>query len=391
VNGDFGNDTPGGRGGKIIRVTTLSRTGPGSVTEALSTTGPRIVVFEVGGIIDLNRARLEIVEPFVTLAGQTAPSPGITLIRGGLSVLTHDVRIEHIRIRMGDAGVTEAGSFEPDVSATGGDAHDVLFNHVSVAWGVDENLSVSGPRFDGPDATGHRVTIRDSIIAEGLDNSVHEKGPHSMGTLIHDYCTDIAIVGNVYAHNNERNPWFKAFTTGAIVNNVVYNPGKWAMRLGAVNGEWADSGITPEGPKVSIVGNVMHHGADTPNDKAMVDSNSNGSAYLEDNVVKDGASSVVTSNVARLDGPARLPDWVQVLPSSSVVDRVVAQAGARPTDRDAVDARIIADLLAGAGRHVDSQNDVGGYPQATATTRALDIPVDVDAWLESLSAALEGR
>ena len=85
--------TPGGRGGKILRVTTLAPTGPGSLLEALDTDGPRIVVFEVGGVIDMQQHEIKITKPFLTIAGQTAPSPGITLIRTGIDVMTHDVII----------------------------------------------------------------------------------------------------------------------------------------------------------------------------------------------------------------------------------------------------------------------------------------------------------
>jgi hypothetical protein len=388
----FGEETLGGLGGVVVRVTTLAPTGPGSLGEALALEGPRVIVFEVGGIIDLARTRLVIDEPFVTVAGQTAPSPGITLIRGGVSVRTHDVRIEHLRLRMGDAGAAVGDGFEPDMTTDGSEAHDIVFDHVSVAWGVDENLSISGPRFDGPQATSRAVTIKNSIIAEGLNASVHEKGAHSMGTLIHDYCSDVAVVGNLYAHNDERNPWFKGFATGVIVNNVVYDPGTWAMRLGAVLGEWTDSGITPEGPRVSIVSNVMIHGPSTPPERAMVGSNSNGAAYLEDNLAFDASGAPATVVDARVIRLLERPTWpvgLDVLPAAQVLDRVLATAGARPRERDAVDARIVAEVSTGSGSLVDSQNDVGGYPAAASTRRALDVPADVENWLAQLAVALE--
>ena len=91
--------TPGGRGGQIVRVTTLSPGGPGSLAAALQVTGPKIIVFEVGGVIDLMGARYMVQQPFVTIAGQTAPSPGITIIRGGLLIGSHDVVVQHIRVR----------------------------------------------------------------------------------------------------------------------------------------------------------------------------------------------------------------------------------------------------------------------------------------------------
>lgn len=389
----FGNDTKGGSGGTVIKVTTLAASGAGSLAEAIAKTGPRIIVFEVGGIIDLNKARLTIKEPFVTIAGQTAPSPGITVIRGGMNVNTHDVRISHLRFRMGDAGDTASTGFEPDVTTDTGEAHDIVFDHCSVAWGVDENLSVSGPRFDGTEATSRRVTLSNNIIAEGLYDSVHEKGIHSMGTLIHDYCTDVAVVGNFYAHNNERNPWFKGFARGVIVNNLVYNPGKWAMRLGAVLTEWTDSGITPQPPAVSVVGNTMRYGKDTPASTPMLGSNSSGTAYVEDNLSFDAAgkaATIVGPSVTILTQKPSWPTGLVARPATQVADYVLAHAGARPKDRDAVDQRLVSDYKAGAGGFVNSQKDVGGYPTATATTRTLTVPAtNIDAWLSTMAAELE--
>jgi pectate lyase len=131
--------TPGGRGGEIIRVTTLAPEGPGSLLEALAKKGPRTVVFEVGGVIDLERREVRISEPYLTIAGQTAPMPGITLIRGGLIIATHDVVVRHIRIRPGSAGLPERGG-DFDAITTVRGAHDVIVDHCSLTWATDENL-----------------------------------------------------------------------------------------------------------------------------------------------------------------------------------------------------------------------------------------------------------
>ncbi|XXY22910.1 right-handed parallel beta-helix repeat-containing protein [Sorangium sp. So ce216] len=392
-DGGTGGSAPVDEVGTIIKVTTLDADGPGSLREAIETPGPRTIVFEVGGVIDLNRTRLNITEPFVTIAGQTAPSPGITLIRGGMRITTHDVRVQHLRFRMGDAGAAPASGFEPDVTTDGSSAYNIVIDHCSVAWGVDENLSVSGPRFDGPTGTSHRVTLSNNIIAEGLHESVHEKGAHSMGTLVHDYCTDITVVGNLYAHNYERNPWFKGFATGTIVNNVVYNPGKWAIRLGPVVREWETSGITPEPPRVSIVGNYMRHGVDTLPGLPMVGTNSMGSAYLEDNIAVDALGEpapIVAPAIVVLAEKPVWPDGLVALPATSVVDSVLAHAGARPRDRDEVDLRIIADFVSGGGMLVNSQEEVGGYPTAEPTSRPLVVPAeDIEGWLKRFADDLE--
>src|SRR5689334_24246301 len=115
----FGIETPAGRGGKILRVTNLNPDGPGSLRAAIETKGPRIVVFEVAGVIDLNMKPLVIAEPFLTIAGQTAPSPGITLIRAGIDIDTHDILMQHIRVRMGDAGRPKKSGWEPEVTTKG--------------------------------------------------------------------------------------------------------------------------------------------------------------------------------------------------------------------------------------------------------------------------------
>jgi len=143
-----GAHTQGGRGGKIIRVTTLAADGPGSFVEAIHAKGPRIVVFEVGGVIDLQQHELKITEPFLTIAGQTAPSPGITLVRTGIDLATHDVIMQHVRIRVGTAGAAKRAGWEPDAFSTI-NAWNVIVDHCSLTWAIDENLSASGPRFTG--------------------------------------------------------------------------------------------------------------------------------------------------------------------------------------------------------------------------------------------------
>ena len=389
---DFGMNTSGGRGGRAIRVTNLLPSGQGSLDAALSAQGPRIVVFEVGGVIDLNKARLNIREPFVTVAGQTAPSPGITIIRGSIFIQTHDVIVQHIRVRQGDAGEPKRSGWEPDgISTAGGDAYNLLIDHCSISWAVDENLSASGPNTEGPDATSRRIAFVNCIIAECLNDASHSKGPHSMGSLIHDFCREIAIIGNLYAHNANRNPYFKAFTTGVIVNNLIYNPGSRAIQLSFADGEWENVDIIPQNARVSVVGNVMIHGSDTRSGLALV--SSKGDAYLEDNIAQDrtGAAVPLTSGNIRILNEKPIWGNITPLPASAVIDHVVESAGARPKDRDGIDQRIIREFLAREGRMINSQQEVGGYPQINMVRRPLDIPADVDAWLAQLAAELEGN
>ncbi|MFP6583636.1 MAG: right-handed parallel beta-helix repeat-containing protein [Candidatus Hydrogenedentota bacterium] len=389
----FGTDTVAGNGGQVIRVTSLAESGAGSLREALETAGPRIVVFEVGGVIDLQQRGLSISEPFITIAGQTAPSPGITIIKGGLTIFTHDVLMQHISIRPGDAGQPKGSGWEPDgISTSGGDAFNIVIDHCSLTWAVDENLSASGPATEGPDATSHRITFSHCIIAEGLDDSSHAKGPHSKGSLIHDFVRDVSIIGCLYAHNDQRNPYFKAFTTGVIVNNVIYNPGSWAIQLFYVQSEWVGTGLTPENGRFSIVGNVLYHGVDTLNGLHML--GPFGDVYMHDNVAWDQngvAAEIAYAIVVELDEPPLWPEGLVSRLSSDTTEWVLQNVGARPGDRDPIDARIVATVRDRTGGIIDSQDDVGGYPSYSPTTRRLRVPEDpkvVDVWLASFSKAV---
>jgi hypothetical protein len=387
----FGIDTPGGAGGEVIKVSNLYSSGSGSLRAALSHQGPRIVVFEVGGIIDLAKSDLLIEQPFLTIAGQTAPAPGITLIRGGIAVRTHDVRIQHLRVRPGDAGEAVKSGWEPDgIAVMSGEAYNVHIDHCSISWGVDENVSASGWRLKGPQGTAHAVTFSNSIIAEALDYATHKKGRHSKGALAHDYAQDIAFIGNLFAHNERRNPYFKASSTGVVVNNLIYNPGSAAVEAGYVAEELKDSRFPVLNPRLSVVGNSLLYGRDTYTDLSLLSYQAD--AWLEDNLVfnSDGKPMVIAQGaINRLDAKPVWPNGLKPIPASKLEDHIVRHAGARPKERDAVDQRIIKDFLNRAGRIIDSQSQVGGYPAYPETRRPLVVPENVQEWLDKLAAELE--
>ncbi len=280
--------TPGGRGGRIVRVTTLAATGPGSFAEAVNAAGPRIVVFEVGGVIDLGMKELRITEPFLTIAGQTAPQPGITFVKGGLTIATHDVVVRHIRMRPGDGGMPKR-SGDIDAITTVRGARDVIVDHCSLTWATDENLSASSTRFFGEsekdwmDAASRRITYSNNIVAEGLANATHAKGEHSKGTLIHDHVNDVLIVGNLYAHNYERNPLFKGGARGQVINNLIYDPGQRGVHYNLIAEEWL--GHPYSRGQVVARGNVMRAGISTE-DVAFFSVGGSGDVdvYLDDNL-----------------------------------------------------------------------------------------------------------
>ena len=376
--------TPGGRGGAILRVTHLGSTGEGSLRAALEAEGPRIVVFEVGGVIDLD-GRISVANPYLTIAGQTAPEPGITLIRGGLSIRSHDIVIRHIRVRPGANGAAPRSGWEVDGLATNA-AHDVIVDQCSFSWATDENLSASGPRFDGGDTveawrqhTSRRITFSRNIVAEGLSNSSHAKGEHSKGSLIHDNATDILIVGNLYAHNYERNQLFKGGSHVVSANNWIYDPGNRCMHYGLNAPEW--EGHPWEVGQLALVGNVTKGGASTRADLPFFLAESQGdvAVYIHDNpafhadgrVMQEiGIKSDRDLKVIRLDAPPQWPADFTARPSGEVPAWVTAEAGARPWARDAVDRRILQSVVNGTGQVIDDEGEVGGYPTPAPTARS---------------------
>jgi pectate lyase len=377
--------TPGGRGGQIIRVTTLAPTGPGSFLEAVGKTGPRIVVFEVAGVIDLAENTVKITAPNLTIAGQTAPAPGITLIRGGIDIATHDVVIRHIRVRPGDGGRARLSGNDYDAISTLGGAHDVIVDHCTLTWATDENLSASGPRFTGntPEewrkGTSHRITFSNNLIAEGLANSVHVKGEHSKGSLIHDNVSDILIVGNLYAHARERSPLFKGGVRGAIINNLIYDPGQRAIHYNLIAEEWGDHPY--QTGEMTVIGNVLRGGQSTESGLPLVTVGGSGdlALYERDNIAVDrwGAplplrGSYTTAPVKVLKLPAPMLLGVTPMPARAVQDYVIKNAGAFNWQRDRDDARVVADTIEGRGYIIDSQSEWGGYPKPEMVVQAFD-------------------
>lgn len=383
--------TPGGRGGRIIKVTNLNGEGPGSLREALSASGPRIVVFEVGGVIDLDSKTLVVKEPFLTIAGQTAPSPGITIIRGGMDVSAHDVIMQHIRIKSGEAGHAKKSGWEEDSFSTQAGAWNVIVDHCSLTWATDENMSASGPRFTGqtPDewraGASHRITFSNNIVAESLAYSTHYKIEHSKGSLIHDNTSDILIVGNLYAHNYERNPLFKGGVRGVIVNNLIYDPGQRALHYNLMAEEWKDHEF--QIGQMVAVGNVLRAGPSTPDQLAFLEIGGYGDLefYGRDNIAVDRIGRPLpmfgryTTSPARIIMAKKPPLWppnLVLIPAADVQRSVLAKAGARPWDRDYDDVRLIADVAEGRGEIIDSQDDIHGYPNPKPTSR----PFNPDDW-----------
>ena len=369
-------ETQGGRGGQIIRVTNLNAEGPGSFKAAIETKGARIVVFEVGGVIDFKRATLTITEPYLTIAGQTAPSPGITLIKTGIDLKTHDVIIRHIRVRTGADGQPKRSGWEADAFSTVA-AKNVVIDHNSFTWAIDENMSASGPRFDGKDVaewrehTSRNITFSNNLAAEGLADSSHPKGEHSKGSLIHDNATGIVFYRNIWAHNVERHPLVKGGAQVLLVNNLIYNPGHRAVHYNLMALEWGDHPyVTGE---ITAVGNVLRGGNDTDEGLSFLMLGGDGDLayYGQDNRAVDrhgnklpmfGRYGETRAKLIEAKRPLASLAGIRVLPSLDVETSVLGTAGARPWDRDADDIRVLFFVAEGRGQIIDDETEVSAYP-----------------------------
>lgn len=390
----------GGQGGRILRVTTLAADGPGSLRAAIEAEGPRIVVFEVGGVIDMAGGALVVKHPFLTIAGQTAPSPGITVIKAETRVQASQVIVQHLRFRPGEFGRPKKGGGDQDGLSTVGPVSQVIVDHCSFSWGTDENLSASGPRFTGEtpaqwrDGTSHQITYSHNLLYESLSNSVHEKGEHSKGTLIHDNARGILLYRNVYVSNRERNALFKGGTQGAMVNNLVFNPGRFAVHYNLWRGEWGDR--PAQTGHIALVGNVYRMGPDTAPGTALFTLRGDGDVdlHLSDNLTLDrqGQPVAATASQASAGSGAQirplaasgLPADVVAMPASKLEPLLMDAVGARPWDRDALDARVLQDARAGKGRLIDAETEspLGGYLRPAATRRTF---VEADWNLQDMS------
>ena len=367
-------------------MTNLNDSGSGSLRAAIDASGPRIIVFEVSGTISL-AADLKIYNPYITIAGQTAPSPGITLKGASLRLRTHDILVQHIRIRVGDDPNGPSPDNRDCFSIDQSGIYNIVFDHVSSSWAIDEVGSTWYPL--------HDVTISNSIIAEGLSNSLHPKGEHSKGLLIGNYSTNIAVIGNLLASNVERGPRIESGSS-VVVNNVIYNIGSSVyMAIGTSAGS----------SSVSAVGNAFIDGPNTPSGVMPIEVRSDASSgtkvYASDNI---GSKTILTNHASFnpvVSTAPIWPSWLTVLPSSSVESSVLAHCGARPADRDAVDARITSEVKSRTGYIIDSQNDVGGWPKLAENHRTFNIPANpngdddgdgytnIEEVLQQMAAAVE--
>lgn len=375
----FGAFTPGGRGGDIYFVTTLDdyipgkeQLMPGSLRAAVDAEGSRYVLFHVSGTIEL-KADLWIRKPFITIAGQTAPSGGICIKDYQVVLATHDIVIRHLRFRSGD----ETRKEQMSIGIFGG--HDSIIDHCSMSWAIDEVMSSFG--------IVHNLTVQWSIIAEGLSRSFHPKGEHSKGSILNGD-GEISIHHCIYAHNSARNPRVDTIILD-FRNNIIYN---WGYRAGYTSSE----------PCImNYVGNYLKPGPST-HQSAVTDLFEPGDAmaqiYLQDNLLV-GHLQETNNNHLLIDPPRWIEDdnafrnevvvkspflcpYVQTESPEAALQQILANAGAILPKRDSADQRLMKEIETGTGRIIDSPSDVGGWPVLEQSNPSPDSDHDgmSDAW-----------
>jgi hypothetical protein len=386
----YGRFAIGGRGGRVIEVTNLDNSGPGSLREAVEAEGPRTIVFRVGGTIHL-KTRLIVTKPYCTIAGQTAPGDGIAL-RGATVGAggTHDVIIRYVRIRIGD----ESGRTMDGCGL--GYCDNGIVDHCSIAWSIDEGFSSRGAK---------NITLQRSIIAEPLNLSIHS---HYVGTgKGHSFAGSISGEIGSFHHNLLANcagrNWSLAggLTRGGmfagfldIRNNVVYN---WVHRTN-------DGGVR----KLNLVGNYYIPGPATqvfhlliakielrlPNDVQQFFAANNmmegRPQYDRDNLQNGG---VIGPDIAEMKLNEPFCDsFITEQPAKQAYESVIGDVGANYPKYDSIDARTVRDVVRrsftfrGSKTNlpgiIDSQRDVGPYPDLKGGEAPIDADHDgmPDAW-----------
>lgn len=383
----FGKETTGGRGGRVIKVTNLHDAGEGSLRAAVNASGPRIVVFEVSGNIEL-QSPLRITNGDLTIAGQTAPGDGICVQDYEVFVNADNVIIRFMRFRLGD----RISTHEPD-ALWGRYRKNVVIDHCSISWSIDEAASFYA---------NQDFTMQWCIISESLNSSIHGKGDHGYGGI---WGGDRASFHhNLLAHHNSRTPRFNGGGRSGIdngpypnelvdfSNNVVYN--------------WGDNGsYGGENGSYNMTNNYYKSGPATPSSRRNrlleIYYDTNTSFYINGNymhgnaiVTADNWSGVVVRNGNQQQAQVSVAfatGMSTVETAEQAYESVLSYAGAS-LKRDAVDVRIVDEVKNGTTTYIgsvsgkpgliDTQTDVGGWPILQQGTVPQDTDGDgiPDAW-----------
>ena len=373
----------GGRGGKVFVVTSLADSGPGTLREACEAGGARVVVFNVSGIIKLHD-KIRVRAPYITIAGNTAPGDGVCVAGNTFELDTHDVIIRHMRFRRGEMDVTDRND-----SIGGNPIGNIMIDHVSASWGLDENMSMYRHMYSPPDGSKDlklptvNITIQNSIFSECLNTF-----NHAFGSTIGGY--NSTFIRNLWACNTGRNPSIGMNGDFGMFNNVVFN---WVHRTtdggdnlsyyNIINNYWKPGPATPDSP-------VAHRFLKPEAQRGKDKEKTFGKAYVNGNVNEahpdvtadnwnggvqlDGAydANVILPNVRVNEPFPHAP--ATIVSAKAAYPYVLDHAGATLPKRDPVDERIVKMVRTGEVTYgngiITDPVQVGGYPAYSGTPYA---------------------
>ncbi|MFD2967494.1 polysaccharide lyase [Sphingobacterium bambusae] len=360
--------TTGGRGGRVMVVTSLADNGPGTLREACESGGARIVVFNVAGIIQLETP-ITIQAPYITIAGQTAPGDGVCVAGESFLIDTHDVIVRFMRFRRGTTDVTRR-----DDALGGNGVGNIIIDHVSASWGLDENMSMYRHVYDREGQNLKlptvNITIQNSIFSEALDTYNHAFGS-TIGGL------NSTFMRNLWASNISRNPSVGMYGDFGFVNNVVWNwwnrtadGGDHRSFYNFINNYYKPGPITPVGEPISY--RILK--PESGRDKEFA--NTFGKAFVGGNVI-EGNAKVTKDNwdggvqpdadpavlaKIRVDKPFPLAAFGKIMTAEQSYTYVLDNVGATLPKRDAVDQRIVRQVKTGKVFYKESKEVIATSP-----------------------------
>ena len=377
----YGKYTAGGRGGKVYVVTTLEdydkdeKPIEGSLRRAVEKRGARTVVFAVAGNIMLKR-KLDITKDSITIAGQTAPMPGVCVGGHAIRIKANNVIIRYMRFRMSDINQIQDDALQCTASSSKGEYNDIIIDHCSVSWSTDECASFYG---------NERLTFQWNIVSESLRNSVHGKGEHGYGGIWGG--KGASYHHNLLAHHDSRNPRFDhpgvTDIAGVIDfrNNVIYNWGNnsayggQCRTINIVNNYYKPGPATAKSKRSRIFapswevdktvngyGKFYINGNVMVGDKGVTKNNWAGGVQQ---ISKDLDPLVFSYDTIRMKEPFDYAD-LPYTDAETAYNQVLLYAGAS-LYRDEVDSRIVEEARKGKAKYgekgiIDSQEQVGGFP-----------------------------
>ena len=376
----YGRFALGGRGGQVLFVTNLNDAGPGSLRAAVEAEVPRTIVFSVSGTIEL-QSTLRVLNPRVTIAGQTAPGDGICLKKYPLNISADDTVVRFIRVRLGD----EAGKLMDGIDVS--NAENVIVDHCSVSWTLDEAVNT----YHG----SKNITIQWCLISESLHDSSLRNG--------HGFAASLGGVNSSYHHNllannAGRNPSIAGETSNPTINldfrnNVIFN--------------WQKRRLDGRPESINVVNNYYKAGPASRELLSIVkiqslDNGTFGEWFVHGNVLSTRRQSQKRNGLVTIDASNRSPesamvdrpvDFAPVLTETaeSAFRNVLLDAGAIRPKRDSHDERIIREVVSGRTTFGDgiisSQVEVGGWPELLSVQPPADIDADgmPDKWERQFS------